>query len=337
VASSSCGIADRERQYTSATIEHQQVIEMRARQRGVALIVALLVVALATVLIAALLDRGELANARTRNALRETQAESYAKGLEDYAAHVLTQDLQQGTSADYSDDIWAIPLPPTPVPGGQIQATMTDLDGRFNLNNLSSDASVNPNQSDWNTAFGRLLVALKLDPSLEQNVLDWMTNDSSQSDAFYASQAVPYRRAQRIFSHVSELRLVKGFDGDTYTKISPYVSVLPANSTINVNTASVPVLQMMVEGMTEQTAAAIWQQGHAHFGQISDVQTQLQPPPPLQFPKLYSVQSKYFLARCDVTLDGLPFTFYSLIERAPQGSTSSSGLVHVLLRNRGGD
>jgi general secretion pathway protein K len=317
-----------------ACAEYKQMIEMRARQRGVALIVALLVVALATVLIAALLNRGELANARTRNAIREMQAESYARGLEDYAAHVLMQDFQQnGSSSDSSSDIWAIPLPPTPVPGGQIQATMTDLDGRFNLNNLSNDAAVNPSQGSWATVFDRLLVALKLDPSLKQNVLDWMSNDSSQTDAFYASQAVPYRRGQRIFSHVSELRLVKGFDGDTYAKISPYVSALPVNTTINVNTATVPVIMTMIDGMTEQTAASIWQQGHAHFDHITDVQ----PQPPAPFLNLYSTQSKYFLARCDVTLDGLPFTFYSLIERAPSGSPSSNGPIHVLLRNRGGD
>ena len=307
------------------------------RQRGVALIVALLVVALATVLIAALLDRGELANARTRNALRETQAESYARGLEDYAAHVLIKALQQNASADFSDSIWSVPLPPTPVPGGQITATMTDLDGRFNLNNLTADTTVNPNMSSWSTAFGRLLIALKLDPSLEQNVLDWMATENSQTDAFYASQPVPYRRAQRMFSHVSELRLVKGFDGDTYRKILPYVSALPPNSTINVNTASVPVLMTMVDGMTEQTAASIWQQGHARFALIDDVKAQLQAPAPVQFSNLYSVHSKYFLARCDVMLDGLPFTFYSLVERAPSGSSSSNGPIHVLLRNRGGD
>ncbi|HEX3895210.1 MAG TPA: type II secretion system minor pseudopilin GspK [Rudaea sp.] len=300
-------------------------------EKGVALIVALLVVALATVLIAALLDRGELAAARTRNTLREMQAESYAKGLEDYAAHVLNQDSLQN-SIDTVDDIWAIPLPPTPVPGGEILATMTDLNGRFNLNNLSSDP-LNPYQLNWITTFDRLLVALKLDPGLERNIVDWMSNDSSPSDAWYASQAVPYRRGQRIFSHLSELRLVKGFDGDTYAKILPYVSALPVNTTINVNTASVPVLMTMVEGMTEETAAAIWQQGHAHFDQVGDIQQQ----PPIQFPNLYSTQSNYFLARCDVTLDGLPFTFYSLIERSTGTSASASKGIRVLLRNRGGD
>jgi general secretion pathway protein K len=298
-------------------------------ERGVALIVALLVVALATVLIAALLDRGELAAARTRNTLRETQAESYAKGLEDYAAHVLSQDQN---SIDTANDIWAVPLPPTPVPGGEISATMTDLNGRFNLNNLVIDTTLNANQSNWKKIFIRLLGALKLDPTLEQNIEDWMSSDSSPSDAWYASQAVPYRRGQRIFSHVSELRLVKGFDGDTYAKISPYVSALPVNTPINVNTASVPVLMTMVEGMTEQTATAIWQQGHANYQQVSYIR-QAQPDNPFQ----YSVNSSYFLARCDVTLDGLPFTFYSLIERPSGTSTTPGGAIRVLLRNRGGD
>ncbi len=71
-------------------------------QRGVALLIALLVVALATILIAGLLDRGGLTAARTRNALREAQAENYAKGLEDYAARVLTQDSRNDDSKDTS-------------------------------------------------------------------------------------------------------------------------------------------------------------------------------------------------------------------------------------------
>jgi len=306
------------------------MIALHTRQRGVALIVALLVVALATVLIAALLDRGELANARTRNALREMQAESYARGLEDYAAHVLNQDLQNQN--DYSDDIWAIPLPPTPVPGGEISATMTDLNGRFNLNNLVSDSS-NVNQLYWADTFGRLLTALKLDAQLEKNVEDWMSNDSSASDAWYVAQPVPYRRAQRMFSHVSELRLVKGFDGDAYAKISPYVAALPMNTRINVNTASVPVLMTLAEGMTEQTAASIWKQGHAHFQTLGEVPSQ----PPITYTQLFDTNSYYFLARCDVTLDGLPFTFYSLIERNARGSTGAANGIRVLLRTRGGD
>jgi len=116
-----------------------------SRQRGVALLVALLVVALATVLIAGLLDRGELGLARTRNQLLESQAQAYAQGLEAYAARILQQDWAlNGGGADSNGSTWAVPFPPTPVPGGTIAATMRDRNGCFNLNNLV-DAGGAPN------------------------------------------------------------------------------------------------------------------------------------------------------------------------------------------------
>jgi general secretion pathway protein K len=305
------------------------------RQRGVALLIALLVVALATILIAGLLDRGGLAAARTRNQLRELQAENYAKGLEDYAARVLWQDNATGDGVDASDDMWAVPLPPTPVPGGNITATMSDLDGRFNLNNLADESG---QAGVWQQKFALLLQALKLDPNLAQNVRDWISADpaSGASEAWYLGQAVPYRPAHRQFAHVSELRTVQGFDGDTYARILPHVSALPAGTTININTATVPVLMTLAEGMTEQTAAAIWQQGHAHFKSLNELQQSPYNVVTLP-PKGYDVQSQFFLARGDIALDGLPFTFYSLLQRNLGRGGGTNGGVLVLQRSRGGE
>jgi general secretion pathway protein K len=303
------------------------------RQRGVALLIALLVVALAAILIAGLLDRGVLTAARTRNTLRGMQAENYAKGLEDYAARVLTQDQQSGDS-DTSTDIWAIPLPPTPVPGGEITATMTDLDGRFNLNNLAT-----PNSAVWKSKFDLLLQALQLDPNLSQNVIAWMGNGTgSASEAWYLGQTVAYRPSLRPFAHVSELRLVQGFDSATYARILPHVAALPPGTTININTATVPVLMTLDEKLTEQTAAAIWQEGHATFGSIGELAS-----PPYNIltvnagAEMYGVKSRFFLAHGDIALDGLSFTFYSLLERnLGFGPASGAGIV-VLQRWRGGE
>lgn len=307
------------------------------RQHGVALIVALLVVALATILIAGLLDRGGLTAARTRNELREMQADNYAKGLEDYATRVLLQDEQNSDGSDASDDIWNVPLPPTPVPGGIITATMTDLDGRFNLNNLCPDN--NGNAVRWNAKFVLLLQALKLDPNLAQNVQDWMSSNPSAGagEGWYAAQAVPYRSARRIFTHVSELRLVQGFDGDTYARILPYVSALPVGTTININTASVPVLMTLRDtpALTEQEAAAIWQQGHAHFQNLNTLsQSPYNIFVPATMSGMYGVSSQFFLAHGDITLDDLPFTYYSLLQRVVGGA---NGGVFVVQRSRGGE
>ncbi len=304
-----------------------------ARQRGVALLVALLVVALATILIAGLLDRGELAAARTRNALREEQAQAYARGLENYAAEVLTRAQAQNTGYDAADSIWAIPLPPTPVPGGTIAAQMTDLNGRFNLNNLDPAYRTH---AVWLRKFVLLLNALKLDPSIANHIVTWMdlTTPASADDQFYLAQPVPYRRALRPFAHVSELRLVAGMDGETYAALAPYVTALPEGTPININTASVPVLMTLSSNMTREMALAIWQQGGAHYRDRKDVLDAQPTLGAIEDPICFGVQSSYFLARGLITLDGLPFEFDSLIERSAPGA---NGGIRVLQRSRGGD
>ncbi|HMM58089.1 MAG TPA: type II secretion system minor pseudopilin GspK [Rudaea sp.] len=301
-------------------------------QRGVALLVALLVVALATVLIAGLLDRGGLAAARTRNALRAQQAQVYARGLENYAAEVLVRAQGQGLGYDAADSVWAIPLPPTPVPGGTIAAQMSDLNGRFNLNNLDPAYDT---QGVWRGKFVLLLTALKLDPAIAGHVVTWMdaTVPATVDDQFYLAQLVPYRRAARAFAHVSELRLVAGIDGDVYATLAPYVSALPEGTPINVNTAGVPVLMTLGANVTQEMAQAIWQQGGAHFSGVDQVQKAQPALAVIEHPECFDVRSNYFRARGLITLDGLPFEFDSLIERR----SGPGGGIHVLQRNRGGD
>ena len=302
-----------------------------ARQRGVALLVALLVVALATVLIASLLDRGELGFARTRNQLLEAQAQAYAQGLEAYAARVLQQDWAvNGGGADSAASAWAVPLPPTPVPRGIIAATMRDRNGCFNLNNLV-DAVGAPN-APWPEKFRRLLTALRLDPNLADAVSAWLDSRPGSDDTYYLAQPVPYRTAKRNFTHVSELRLVKGVSGEIYSALAPHVCTLPPGTKINVNTASVPVLMTLNGLTTEQQAQRIWQGGQANYPGLDALQSIV--PGIMAESRYYGVSSSYFQARGDITLDGLPFTFYSLIERRLGGA---DGGVRVIARGRGSD
>lgn len=303
------------------------------RQRGIALLVALLVVALATVLIAGLVDRGELGFARTRNRLLEAQAQAYAQGLEDYAARVLMQDWAQGSGsgADSNASMWAVPMPPTPVANGVISGTMRDRNGCFNLNNLI-DASGQP-ATQWPDKFRRLLAALRLDPNLADAVMAWMNPQPGIDDPYYAAQPQPYRQAKRGFAHVSELRLVKGVSGTVYAALAPHVCALPPGTHINVNTATPPVLMTLNNVATLETAQRIWQDGHANYTSLDDLASIV--PGVKAESALYGVRSTYFTARGDITLDGQPFTFYSLIER--RLGAGAGGGIRVLARSRGGD
>ena len=295
------------------------------RQRGIALLVALLVVALAAILIAGLLDRGELALARTRNALRSEQADAYVQGLEAYAAKVLLKDLDDGV-ADGNADIWATPLPPQQVPGGVITATLHDLNGCFNLNNLASG------DAEWLRMFGRLLDARGVDRELAIAIVQWLGGDSADTtDAYYLAQPVPYRSAQRVFAHVSELRLVRGVTSDVYARLAPYVCALPPGTKLNVNTASVPVLRTLGDTITEAQAENLWQNGQAHWHGpfATEWQGIATVDPDAVSPIRAGIASTYFLARSDIVLDGVPFTFFSLMERGQRTG------VRVLERSRG--
>lgn len=299
-------------------------------QRGAALLIALLVVALATVVIAGLLDRGELAAARTRNLLRNEQVEAYQLGLEAYAARVLLRDRDEGM-VDSNSDVWSLPLPPTPVPGGTLGGTMRDLDGCFNLNNLNAERS----SSLWMDRFRRLLTVQGLDAHIADAVKDWLDpggdpEDGGAEDNAYLTAQPPYRAANRAFAHVSELRLVRGVSGEAYARLVPYVCAVPAGNALNVNTASVPVLRSLSDKITDAMAQRLWQRGQAHWSDLNTFVGELRGQSVILSAaeqEQLGVSSQYFLARGEIELDGLDFHTQSVIERGP-------GRLRVLQRGR---
>lgn len=303
------------------------------RQRGVALLVALLVVALATLLIASLLDSGQLALARTRNLLRAEQATAYAHGLEAYAAKILADNTHQGT-ADTNDAPWAVPLPPTPVLGGTISGTMRDMNGCLNLNDLVLD---DKNKEVWRTRFRQLLLNLQLQPEIAGAVAQWLgasDTDSERSigDGVYLGRTPAYRAAKQSFTDISELRLVMGVDAHTYDALRPYVCALPTATKLNLNTASVPVLMSLSAEMSQSVAARLYNGGHADWNDIGKAMTDFQQagvPLKLAEQKGLNVNSTYFMARGQIELDGIDFTYTSLIQRYPH--------PHVVWRRMGGD
>lgn len=302
------------------------------RQRGVALIIALLAVALALVLIAGLLDRGELAHARTRNLLRGEQAQSYVEGMETFAARVLVKSAQEGPGIDAADSLWALPLPPQTVPGGVISARMRDMNGCFNLNNLSPGVA---SRQAWREIFQRLLTQLQLNVDIAAAAADWTDPDADgNGDSSYLGQPVPYRRAMQPFVHVSELRLLRGVDNRSYARLAPYVCALPRETRININTMSVPLLMALSDQITRALAERAWQGGKAKWTDVQAFVDMLISAGALDAQRLSAVvttSSDYFELRSDIVLDDIPIGFVSLIERR-QGVG-----IRVLARRRGSD
>lgn len=227
-------------------------------QRGMALILALLVMSLVEILSISMSSNQQLFFRRTENVLYHEQAYQYLLGAEDWGKQVLARDFADNKTDSMKDD-WATVLPPIPVEGGTIGGSVEDLQGRFNINNLSD-----PNDKAALDAFRELLTINKIPPDLANAVLDWLDADQNvrypdgAEDVDYMQGERAYRAANGFMSSVSELLYIKGFDYNMYAALEPALTVLPVSGTpINVNTAKPLVLRMIVKGLSEQDADSL--------------------------------------------------------------------------------
>ena len=205
-----------------------------AKQRGVALITALVVLAIAATLSAAMIWQVGLDERRTATLIQGNQAMEYALGAESWAEQILQRDFKQAqnssnNSVNLGQD-WAQQLPPLPVEGGQIIGHIEDMQGRFNLDLLQSQGQTTP---VYKQQFVRLLTALNLDPAIADAVSDWVnsgtipTQPNGAKDDFYSRLQPPYLTALAPMTSVSELQLVKGMTPQAYALLQPYVCTVP--------------------------------------------------------------------------------------------------------------
>jgi len=307
------------------------IIIVAARQRGVALLATVLVVAVAMILIAGLLDRGLIGQARALQATRAAQAVAFQHGLELWASRVLHDD-QAEDGVDSHADIWARPLPPLTAPEGLVQGRMWDMDGCLNLNALHPDSGL---AEVTRPRMERLLRHLRLPPELVDIIGDWLDADGVSSrggaeDAAYAALSPPRRPANALLVHVSELKALIGIDGEVYERLLPHVCALPdPTSPVNINTATPEVLMSLHEGITPVLAQRLHAAGRARFTSVEELLAQLSELgiEGVVVPGL-SVASRYFVAEAEIVLAEVPVRLYSLLER-------HDGRVRVLARSQG--
>jgi len=230
------------------------------RQRGVALVTALLVVSLATVAAVAMATRLHVDVRRTGNLLHGEQAYAYALAAESWAEVILRRDAGDSKVDTLAED-WATALPPIAVEGGFVSGRIEDLQGRFNVNNLVG-ADGKPSKPDLEY-FKRLLGLLEMEPGLATTLLDWIDADidatfpDGAEDDIYLLETPPYRAANRPLVSTSELRLVKGYTAEIIALLEPYITALPEPTALNVNTASPLVLQALHADLAAMDAEQI--------------------------------------------------------------------------------
>lgn len=203
-------------------------------------------VALATILAATIAKRQSNTAENTGYLMRQDQSLLYAKSAEAFFSELLIQDSDNGSSIDHLQENWAKPMPPFSVEDGAVSGRLLDESGKFNLNNLvKSDGKVDEAAKRW---FEKLLQRVGLPAELSQAVIDWQDSDDETTGAmgaesnYYQGLNPPYLASNTMFHSVDELKLVKGFEGKNYDLIKPYVTALPEQTKVNMNTASALLL-----------------------------------------------------------------------------------------------
>jgi general secretion pathway protein K len=322
--------------------------QSRRGQGGMALIIALILVAMATILATKLTFDGWLERRRTVGVLAAEQALQFGMGAEALAADVLMQDKQNSTQDTLAEQ-WAQPTQPLPLspendaegePIGTLQGVIEDMQGRFNLNNLGrvgTDGKPDPQPLEQ---FQRLLVAVGLESKWAGIARDWIDaddmpgNPDGAEDSIYTSQTPPYRTGNWPMTSASELLNMPGFGADRYRKIAPYVVALPtATAPINLCTASGVVIESLAENLNGEYSGSpeVLTNGRKSgcFPDKTVFTAVVGQAAASKIADRFDDKSSYFRLTTRVTLGTTEFTLYSLLLRG------NGGKVTPLLRTFG--
>jgi len=251
---------------------------MNFKQRGVALVLAMGVAALAAMTATAIIVSQSTWARQSELSAGHAQAQILVIAGVDWARAMLNEDRRM-SNVDHLGEPWALRLAPIPVDNGEITGVIEDQQGAFNLNNLLAGDRINPAEL---ARFRRLLTILSLPVALADTLADWIDSDDlvqsgdGAEDGYYRALNPPYLAANRPLTDVSELALVRGFDDQVRTRLRPYVTALPRVTQLNVNTATAEVLAASIEGMDLDAARAlVAERDRIYFNSVGDFTNRL--------------------------------------------------------------
>jgi general secretion pathway protein K len=270
---------------------------MKNTQRGVAVVLAMGVVALAAIAAAGMLASQSTWSRHAELTSEHVQAQALVQAGVDWGRALLSDD-RRVSNVDHLGEPWAMRLPPVPVDNGELAGQIDDQQGAFNLNNLLRNGAVVPAPL---AQFRRLLDILGL------------------PEALAGALTERYLEAKRPLLDVGELVLVRGFDEAVRARLRPFVTALPRFTAVNVNTASPEVLAAVIEGLDLDAARELAaQRDRAYFRNHAEFVAQL-PAGTVAGGNDIATSSDFFLANIRVTIGGAQARGTALLAREQTG------------------
>jgi general secretion pathway protein K len=325
------------------------------RQRGVAIITALLLTTLAVTIVTSLFWLQQVQVRSMENQRLQLQTRWIVRGALDLSRLILNQDWIDSQSFTQLNGIWATPLEETRLDdyiererreGESFNATlsgrMTDAQSRYNLANLASNRVPAALEVE---IFQRLLANLQLDSNLAQAVATQVANaqkalpqpagggsgSGSGGGGGSGGGQPQQQQAQAQQSggepmdliRVEDLLAVSGFTPPAIERLRDFVIILPEQTLVNVNTAPAELIAALVPKLSLSDAAAMVNtRKRIYYRQKSDFTSQPQISSGALSPGPYDVKSNYFLAFSRVRLDRAALDTQALLYRPNRPQTT---------------
>jgi general secretion pathway protein K len=293
-------------------------------QKGAALLMAMLTVALvATLASAALWQQWRQVEIEIAERGR-SQTAWMMTGALDWTRLILREDANsaQAAGVDHLGEPWALPVQESRLssflsqdqqwregdPNVFLSGHITDAQSRLNVRNLVEDGRIVAIEwASWRRLFERLSLPLsELDALSRQLVLALPPSAHAQRPANLAP-LMPQRTAQLVWM---------GLSPATLNALAPFVTVLPESTTVNLNTAPPEVLMASVSGLDLASARQlITQRARAPWTSLEDARKAFGSAARSIDDKRHSIQSQYFEVNGRMRIDQVVQQEQALVRR----------------------
>lgn len=241
------------------------------KQRGMAIISALLIAAVVAVIAGGMLTRQTVFTRSLEAEQARVQGAWVLNGGIEISRQLLW-DARQRDPLTRLDQPWSQPIV-TSVATRTFDGRLEDEQGKFNLRNLVANERIDDEQL---RNFQRLCELIGVNTTLSQRISQRVIAayprllNPALADKAPASSSLNSGRAtspnavrkpepakRPMLRSVDDLRGVEGVTEALLAKISPFITILPANTWLNGNTASAQVLAAYVQGLSIERAQAL--------------------------------------------------------------------------------
>lgn len=303
------------------------------RVGGAALLMALFVAALATLIVSGLFWHQFVLLRTIENQQLMSQSRLLLGGALDWARSILREDAAH-SSYDALSEPWAQPLAETRLDQlGEssslaAQASMSgnieDAQSRLNLHNLvRSDGSPDDAQ---HAVLARLASLLSLPAPTADLISAYVSQAYAPAVAPAPGVSASPRPLPLVFPE--DLARIPGLDPAVTPRLAPYVVVLDERTPVNFNTAPAELIAACIEGLSLSDARGlVADRDRGYFVSTGDIRNRMRGRGASFSDNDVSVASRYFFIRGEIKLQRADTRMEALVKRAPPGQFGPVDIV----------